>query len=227
MRIKFYGQSAFGITAANGTRIITDPYTPEHTGYWPIRDTAQIVVTSNATDISHCRHDLVPGDHVWVNALEVAESGKPREVLGITFHGCPAMEIETHPYHDPEANAMYKFEVDGMMIAHMGDIGMDLTDEQVDFLRGVDILLTMAGAGGFVVSLDEVDRVIREVKPKLVIPKHFRTLAYRPRNMEWIEAFLSYWDDSQIDFAFECEIDITRHYLPAETRVMCLDYARA
>ena len=56
---------------------------------------------------------------------------------------------------------------------------------------------------------------------------HVRTLNYKPRNMEWIEAFLAFWDEeSQVDFAFGCEVNLSKEDLPDSTRVLVLDYAR-
>ena len=227
MRIKWYGQAAFLITGDDERRIVCDPYTPEELGYAPMTDEADIVITSSDNDSAHCRHDLVPGDHVWLNALDAVRAGGAMTVGGLDVTSVEAMEIETHPLHDPEANAMYRFEVDGIKIAHMGDCGNDLNEKQTDFLRGADVLLALTGAGGFVLSLDEVMRVIGETKPKIVIPMHFRTLAYKPRSMEWIEAFLAHWDEEKdVDFAFGCEARITKQDLPDATRVLVMDYAR-
>ncbi|MEM6694635.1 MAG: MBL fold metallo-hydrolase [Pseudomonadota bacterium] len=225
--VKWYGQAAFAITAADGRRIICDPYTPEELGYAPISDAADIVLTSSDNDSAHCRHDLVPGDHAWLNCLDAVRAGGSAEVAGLAVRAVEAMEIETHPLHHPEANAMYRFEVDGIAFAHMGDCGNDLDTHQVDFLRGADVLFALAGAGGFVLSLDEVTRVIRETAPKLVIPMHFRTLTYKPRSMEWISAFLSRFNEErEVDFAFGCEVSLASADLPSETRILVMDYAR-
>ena len=36
MKIKWYGHAAFIVTASDGASVITDPYTPETSGYQPI-----------------------------------------------------------------------------------------------------------------------------------------------------------------------------------------------
>ena len=226
MKLKWYGQAAFRIVSDDGLRIVCDPYTPEELGFAPIEDAADIVITSSDNDSAHCRHDLVPGNHDWLNALDAVRQGGSTQIGGLAVSAVEAMEIETHPLHDPEANAMYRFEIDGIRIAHMGDCGNDLNGKQTDFLRDADVLLTLTGAGGFVLSLEEVMRVIGETKPKLVVPMHFRTLNYKPRNMEWIEAFLAHWDEEKdVDFAFGCEVELAKEDLPESTRVLVLDYA--
>lgn len=226
MRIKWYGQAAFMLTSDSGLRVACDPYTPETLGYAPMTDPADIVLTSSDDDDAHCRYDLVPGDHTWLNTLDAVRAGGKSTVSGLAVKAIEAMEIEDHPLHEPGANAMYRFELDGMQIAHMGDVGNDLNDRQIAFFEGTDILLTLAG-GVFTTRLDEVKRLIDVARPKLVIPMHFRTLTYRPRNLHWIETFLRYFDEeNDVDFAFGCEVDITKDDLTDRTRVLVMDYAR-
>jgi L-ascorbate metabolism protein UlaG (beta-lactamase superfamily) len=76
---------------------------------------------------------------------------------------------------DPKANAMYRLDIGGMSVCHMGDVGRGLTDEQLTGLRGrVDVLLALAGAG-LTISLEDLDDAIAEISPSIVIPMHYRT----------------------------------------------------
>jgi L-ascorbate metabolism protein UlaG (beta-lactamase superfamily) len=227
MRIKWYGQAAFMLTSDSGLRIVTDPYTPHELGFAPMTDEADIVLTSSDDDSAHCRYDLVPGDPKWLNTLDAVREGGSSTVAGLEVLAIEAIEIESHPLHEPGANAMYRFELDGMQIGHMGDIGDPLNEAQTAFFEGIDVLLTLAG-GELVTPLDDVKRLIDETRPKLVIPMHFRTLCYKPRSLLWISSFLSYFDEAkEVDFAFGCEIEINKENLPAQTRVLVMDYARA
>ena len=52
MRLKWYGHASFLVTSENGTTVITDPYTPETSGYLPIPDNTKpniptIIATNN------------------------------------------------------------------------------------------------------------------------------------------------------------------------------------
>ena len=230
MRVTWYGHAAFrldGRTERGEVGVVTDPYTPETAGYAPIAERPDIVVTSSVTDDYHDRADLVPGPHVHVNALEVADGGGTREVGGLAIEAVEAAEADRHPSGHPDRNAMYAFRLDGMRVAHMGDVGNPLSARQTDFLRGTDVLLALAG--GFpTIALDDLAATIREVRPRLVIPMHFRTLSYRPRNTSWIEAFLALFDAGDVDFALAPTVDVAPADLPprGETRVLVLDYLR-
>ncbi len=226
MQIKWYGHAAFRLLPAEGPCVITDPYTPEGVGYDPIPDTADIVITSSDDDDAHCRADLIPGTPAVVNALEVAQSGGSATVNGLEITAIEAAEWDHHPEHEvPGQNGMYRFTLDGIKCAHMGDVGNPLTDAQMDFFDDVDILFALAG-GYLTIELPDLMALIHRKRPRLVIPMHFRTLTYRPRNTMWIESFLSHFRDDQVDFAFGSEIDITPNDIPETTRVCVMDYAR-
>ena len=225
MKLKWYGQACFLITASDGTKIVTDPYTPETSGYIPVKEEAGFVIRSSDNDSFHCRADLIPGNPAVITALDVAEEGGERTVNGLTVKAIKAMEALNHRYHDPDQNGMYRFVVDGVSIGHMGDVGNALNDEQIEFFKGVDVLLTLTG-GHPVIELDDLKVVLDRAKPRLIVPMHFRTLSYKPRNSFWIESFLKYYDESDIDFALGYETTITRDSLPEKTRVLVMDYAR-
>lgn len=224
MKIKWYGHASFLITAQNDTTIVTDPYTPETSGYLPIPDSPDIVIISSDNDTFHCRADLVPGSPIIMNALHVAQNGGQRIEKGITFQAIEAMEALDHQFHDPDQNGMYRFTVDGVSIGHLGDIGNALTEDQLRFFSGVDVLLALAG-GHPTIRLDDLKVVIDRTQPKLVIPMHFRTLRYKPRNTFWIQSFLNYFDPQEVDFACDTEVTITPDTLPSSTRVLILAHA--
>lgn len=224
MKLKWYGHASFLITADNGTTLITDPYTPETSGYMPITDTPDLVVISSDNDSFHCRADLIPGNPCVVNALEVAQKGGKRAEKGVTICAIAVMEALNHAYHDPDQNAMYRFTIDGVTIGHMGDMGNAFTDDQMKFFEGADVLLALAG-GHPTIELDDLKAVINQVQPKLVIPMHFRTLRYRPRNMFWIQSFLDHFSPDEVDFACDYETTITKDSLPKTTRMLVLTHA--
>ena len=224
MKLKWYGHASFRITANNGTSIITDPYKPETAGYKAFSEPSDMVIISSDNDSFHCNADLIPGNPIVINALALAQSGKPQTEKDITFQAIQAMEALNHREHNPDQNGMYKFTVDGISIGHMGDIGNALSQEQLEFFQGIDVFLALAG-GHPTIELDDLKTALDAIKPKLVVPMHFRTLTYKPRNTFWIEKFLSYFEDKDVDFACAYEVEIAKDSLPEKTRVLIVDYA--
>ncbi len=226
MKITWFGHAAFHLLPEEGPSVITDPYTPEGVGYAPIRESADLVIISSDDDDAHCRADLISGNPAIVNALEVAQNGGRAEAVGIEVTAIEAAEWDHHPEHEvPGQNGMYRFTLDGIKCAHMGDVGNPLTDAQQSFFEDTDILFALAG-GYLTLELPDLMEMIHRLRPRLVIPMHFRTLTYRPRNTMWIESFLSNFKEEDVDFAFGHTVDITQDDIPERTRVLVMDYVR-
>ncbi|WP_159806518.1 MBL fold metallo-hydrolase [Litoreibacter roseus] len=226
MKIVWYGHAAFGLRPDKGPRVVTDPYTPEGVGYAPITDPADLVLISSDDDSAHCRADLISGSPEVVNCLKVAQSGGTQTAAGVEITAIEAAEWDHHPDHAvPGQNGMYRFTLDGIKFAHMGDVGNPLTEAQQTFFEDVDVLFALAG-GYLTLELPDLMQMIHRTRPKLVIPMHFRTLTYKPRNTKWIESFLSHFKEDDIDFAFSSEVDLTADAIPNQTRVLVMDYVR-
>jgi L-ascorbate metabolism protein UlaG (beta-lactamase superfamily) len=223
MKLKWYGHASFRLSSDSGVSIITDPYDPATAGFKTFSEPADIVIISSDNDSFHCNEQLVPGKHTTINALELARNGGVKLEQGIEFRAIEAMEALNHMEHDPDQNGMYRINIDGVQIGHLGDMGNALTPAQLEFFEGIDVLLALVG-GHPTLELSDLQTVIEHVKPKLVVPMHFRTLTYKPRNMFWITNFLELFKDSDVDFACSSEVEITTETLPAATRVLVVDY---
>ncbi len=225
MKITWYGQACFAIESQAAVRIYTDPYDPEKTGFKPFTAPADIVIKSSSTDDFHDNDHLVPKrkDATVIDALELARGRGASTVRGIAFRAIEAMESIDHPSGHPDQNAMYRVTVDDLDIGHMGDMGNPFSTCQIDFFRGVDILLSHAG--GFpVIEIAELQRILAELQPPLVIPMHFRTLCYKPRDMHFITEFLQIFEADTVDFACAPSIELTRRGLPDSMRALVLSH---
>lgn len=225
MKLRWYGQASFCITASDGTRIVTDPFTPETAGYPPVTEDADLVIISSDNDSFHCRADLIPGSPTVVNALALAQGSGETTERGIPIRAIQAMEALNHRYHDPDQNGMYRFVVDGLHIGHMGDVGNALSEAQIAFFEGVDVLLALTG-GHPTIELDDLMVLINAVRPPLVVPMHFQTLSLKPHNLYWPDQFNRYFPREAVSLACANEVEITRESLPEATQVLYVDYVR-
>lgn len=164
MKIKWLGHASFLITSDTGAKIVTDPYTPgARLSYGEIKETADAVTVS---------HDH--GDHNNVAAVQ----GNPQIVRGTAkVKGIPFKSIATH--HDASAgkergnNTVICFEVDGMRVCHLGDLGRQLTDKEIAELGKIDILLVPVG-GFYTIDAKGATEVGNKLAPKVIIPMHFQ-----------------------------------------------------
>jgi L-ascorbate metabolism protein UlaG (beta-lactamase superfamily) len=170
MKIKWYGHAAFLITSDQGTKIIIDPYEPGAFGgqlsYGKISDQADIVITSH----DHADHNYTQG---LPGAPQVVKGAVSKTVKGISMKGIPT-------YHDPSRgsergpNTLFTLKVDQIQVCHLGDLGHLLSDKELAEVGPVDILLIPVG-GFFTIDPKEATRVVEQIKPKIVIPMHFKT----------------------------------------------------
>jgi len=65
---------------------------------------------------------------------------------------------------------------------------------------------------------------IDQIHPRLVVPMHFRTLTYKPKNSYWIQSFLDNFAPADVDFALHHEVEFMPGDLPHKTRVLVMDY---
>ncbi len=220
MEIKWLGHAAFLITG-EGKRIITDPYDPSITNLHPVDDFADIVVRSSDDDQAHCYVEAIPGEYVLLTATDyIAPNETEEKVNGIPFRFIPSRESVIHKEVARE-NAFYRFALEGVEIAHLGDIGNPMTDEQIDFLKGVDILLALAG-GPPTIELKDLFAVIEAVQPRLVIPMHYR-IPGPEFFMLPIDELISYFDESVVHWAGESHIELKKSALPAATQLLILE----
>jgi len=218
MRIKWYGHASF-LIEGNGTRIVTDPYTPERAGYDPITEPADVVIMSSATDTFHSNAAMVPGNPLVINAVEITET----EAKGIRFQAVPAMESIIHKDH-PDQNAMYRFAIEGIEIGHMGDVGNPLNETQLEFFKGVDILLALTG-GPPTIELDDLDSVIATIQPKVTIPMHYRTDKVKLTRILPVDDFTARYPAEIVHYLNHSEIEFSQSKLPNQHQIYVLKYA--
>lgn len=160
VKITWYGHSCFKIEAAGHSAVI-DPYT-DVPGYPELSLTAGEVYTSHGHD-----------DHGWVQAVKIVEEA-----------GESPFKISVVPcFHDPEGGALRGenkitiFEVLGKRIAHLGDLGHLLSEEQIKAVGKCDVILIPVG-GYYTIDAQEAKKTADALDPCVIIPMHYRTGKY-------------------------------------------------
>ena len=83
-------------------------------------------------------------------------------------------------YHDKEqgslrgTNIIHVIETEDTKICHLGDLGHILTNEQINLIGNIDILLIPIG-GFYTIDYIDASRVVEQLNPKVVIPMHYKT----------------------------------------------------
>jgi L-ascorbate metabolism protein UlaG (beta-lactamase superfamily) len=209
MKVKYLGHSAFVITSDEGLRILTDPYARSSSlTYGEITESADIVTVSHE-HFDHSNTAAVRG-----NPQVVKGAGRV-VVRGIEFNGIAS-------YHDEARgrmrgnNTIFCFDVDGMRVCHLGDLGHLLDDRQVLEMGNVDILFIPVG-GNFTIDARAASQVCNQLKPAVIIPMHYKTEKGIP-GVSGVEGFIKDKDNVvQLDSS---EAEFKREELPPPSRIM-------
>lgn len=217
MKIKWYGHACFRLEGS-GLSFITDPYTPEDANLDPVPETCDVVLMSSDQDEAHSYPQMIPGSPRVINTVEYV--GRGVDVNGIHIGVIPARE-HLILKEDPDYNAMYYLTLDGVRVMHMGDVGNPLTPEQIAPVKGqIDVLLALTG-GGLTIALEDLDRAIEEIDPRIIIPMHYKVGKVRYQMLP-VEAFLERRKQDEILRIDGPEVEITRESLPARRQILVL-----
>jgi L-ascorbate metabolism protein UlaG (beta-lactamase superfamily) len=189
MRVEWYGQSAFRLEGEQAT-VFIDPF----------GDTSALSargIQFEYPPIAGVRADLllVTHEHMDHNGVEAIDGEPPTLRSTAGRLESPISEVlAVASEHDEQAgtargpNTIFAFELDGLRVCHFGDFGQStLRDEQAEALGGVDLLIVPVG-GGPTIGADGALEVVRRLRPRWVVPMHYRT----PRTgfLETADAFL-------------------------------------
>lgn len=209
MKLKYLAHASFLITADDGTRIITDPYTAgEGFNHSEINETADIVT------VSHEHFDHNNAAAVRGNPRVVKDSA---EVKSISIKAILTAHDEKGG-SERGKNNIYCFQVDGIRVCHMGDLGHLLTDNQVVEVGKVHVLLIPVG-GFFTIDAKTAGMVAEQVRARVIIPMHYKTDKISLPISD-VEGFLKDKDNvTQLDTS---EVTFTRAELPSNPQIMVL-----
>ncbi len=157
MNITWLGHSCFRVESRGYTAVL-DPYADGSVeGLLPVRETADLVL---------CSHEH--GDH---NA---------RDLVTLREGKAPVFRVETiSTYHDDQKgakrgpNTIHILDDGVFRAAHAGDLGCALSGEELEKLKGLDVLMVPVG-GYYTIDAAQARALVNAVKPRTVIPMHYR-----------------------------------------------------
>jgi L-ascorbate metabolism protein UlaG (beta-lactamase superfamily) len=158
MKITYLGHSCFKFEK-DGFAMIIDPYKAGSVpGYAPLKENANQVLSSH-------KH----ADHFGLSEVKLA----------VTRADTPFMISFIETFHDDKngalrgCNNVIIVDVDGLRLVHMGDIGCELSDEDIEKIKDCDVLLIPVG-GFYTIDAAQAKAYVDKFNPKITIPMHYR-----------------------------------------------------
>lgn len=182
MTVTWLGHACFQIEEA-GYTVVLDPYTNVR-GYPPLKLPCDEVL---------CTHQHF--DHNYVNAAIPPVSGR-----------ISPFEIETvATFHDEKqgalrgANTVYILRSHGCSLVHLGDLGHRLTQEQAERMAHCDVLMIPVG-GVYTIDAPAAKAVVEQLRPRIVVPMHYRHDPCGLENVAPAEEFLHLFPAEQVHY---------------------------
>jgi len=205
MIITWQGHSCFKIQDKIGpdsVTVVTDPFSKE----------VGLKVPNFEADIVTISHDHY--DHNNSSALR----GQPLIIDCVGEYDYKGILVEgIDSFHDDKEgkerglNIIYRFEVDDISIAHLGDLGGPLDNAQLEKLAGTDILLIPVG-GKYTLDAKKAIEVISQIEPRIVIPMHYKTADLKI-DLDSVDKFIK---EIGIEPTYEEKLKISKKDLPQE-----------
>ena len=170
MIIQYYGHSCFKITTKPAGRgqedVVTflDPF-DKSVGLRPPQGQADLVLVSH-NHPDHNNASALKGDPYVIDI--------PGEysVKGINIMGINSFHDEKNGAERGE-NTIFILESEDIHLCHLGDLGTDLTEKQLEKINGTDILMIPVG-GNYTIDGKKAVEIAKKIEPKIIIPMHFK-----------------------------------------------------
>ncbi len=164
MDVVYLGHSSFKLRGKSAS-VVTDPFDPKMVGLKFSPTDAEIVT------ISHNHNDHNQAASVK-NVKKIVDGPGEYEIMGVSIIGIPS-------YHDDKKgqvrgkNTIYIYEMDGLRLAHLGDLGHTIGEELIEQIGDIDILMIPVG-GKYTIGPKDAITVVQAVDPYIVLPMHYK-----------------------------------------------------
>ena len=159
MDIQFYGANCVALTN-QGSRIVIDDNLVK-LGLKTVTKSGDIALFTQ------------PSDSINSDIKIAIDSPGEYEISSFSIYGIPA---RSHMDDENQMTAiMYKILAGGISVAVLGHIFPNLSDDQLERIGMVDVLIVPVGGNGYTLDPIGALNVIKKIEPKVVIPTHFES----------------------------------------------------
>ncbi len=181
VEITWHGHSIFTIAFEDGLTVLTDPFEP---GLWGMTYPIAPIDGVDVVTISHEHEDhnyaqLATGDPIVLRGVSLDEGVLhiDETIDGVRFYNVETCHGPDLPCPLQDANAVFVMEGYGLRIAHLGDLGHVLSEDQAAAIGDVDILLIPVGGGGPTIEAHRANDVVAQLQPVVILGMHYETPA--------------------------------------------------
>lgn len=173
MELQFYGANCLRIITKKAQIVIDDNL-----------DSLGLKTITKLTDISLRTFSGIPAHDSRFSADMPGEY----EISGVVIHGVAA-RAHMDPA-DKHSATIYTIAADDIKVAVIGHIYPQLSEEQLEQIGLVDVMVVPVGNSGYTMDGIGALKIIKQIEPKVVIPTHYadKAIKYEVPQIELDEA---------------------------------------
>lgn len=213
MEITYIGHSCFKIKDKTISLVI-DPYNPK-IGYKLPKLSSDVVLVTH----DHFDHNYIEG----VSDYRLLVDGPGEYEVGGCFIYGKSVDHDEKNGEERGKVTMYLITIDDFNILHLGDLGRELTQEEMEKIPNVDVLMIPVG-NKYTIDEKTAVKVISALEPSYVIPMHYNTPDLT--GVEGLSGVDEFLDEMGVDDGVKKDLEKlvinSRSDLDGETQVVVL-----
>ena len=211
VRITYNGHSTFLLESPKLVRVATDYNDYVRTPVLPD------IVTMNHAHPNH--YTDLPDPDIKFVLRGWRDDGKPAG-HDVSFGDVRVRSVSTNIRNwnggtEFNGNSIFVFEMGNLCIAHLGHLHHTLTQQQLDEMGRIDVLLVPVD-GAFTMDMDGMVEVVRSIRAPLMVPMHFFNSSTLHRFLDRVSR---YYD---IDYAEVPSFVVSKETLPTKPKFLVL-----
>jgi L-ascorbate metabolism protein UlaG (beta-lactamase superfamily) len=212
VRLSYAGHSTFLIESPQAVRIATD-----YNDY--VRVQRPTIATMNRAHDTHFSDHPDPAiRHVlrgW--AAGGAPARHDLRVQDVRVRNVPTNIRDWSGGTDRHGNSIFIFEVGSLCIAHLGHLHHTLTEQQLEEIGRIDVVLVPVD-GSFTLDLEGMVEVLQALKAPLIIPMHYFSQYTLQRFIDRARSAASW----EVEWSATPSVVLSRRTLPATPKILVL-----
>lgn len=163
MEIQYHGANTVRVSGKKATVVIDDNLASVGAKSVTTKNDIALYTLESLPKVKEC-HFMIdsPGEY---------------EVSNVSIRGIPA---RAHTDEEKASSAtIYRVIMNDLRIVAVGHIYPELSDDQLEALGTVDVLLIPIGGHGYTLDGIGAQKIIKKIEPKIIIPTHYADKAIK------------------------------------------------
>lgn len=211
MEITYLGHSSFRLKGKTAT-VITDPYDKSVGFNFPKVSADMVTISHEHSD--HNQGSLVDG------VKKVINGPGEYEISGVSIIGMSTFHDDKKGEERGE-NTIYIYEIDGVRLCHLGDLGHKLSDKKIEKVGSLDVLFIPVG-GVLTIDSKKAAQLASDMEPRFIVPMHYKTKGLDEKTFGGLEEVQSFVTEAGLPHEEMGKLNVKKSLIDEDKKIIIL-----